>query len=273
MANKILLIIEDDVLLGDAMLRCLQDEKYDVDLVRDGSKGLQKIRELKPNLVVLDSSLPKMSGLDILAAKFSDVSIANIPAIILMDSDDSSEISKVLALGAKDYLIKSQFNQESLVNKIIQQLSQFKQKSDETPKVTHSKHLLSGKKIMWVEDDAFLSEIIARKLSTEGCILMHATNGEEALPLVSREHPDVILLDIILPGMDGFEILRRIKDTPETKNIPVILLSNLGQKSDIEKGQQLGAERFLIKALVSLDEIIAEIETAIKKYAGKSRGE
>lgn len=116
---------------------------------------------------------------------------------------------------------------------------------------------------MWVEDDEFLSDIIARKFSAQGCSLVHATNGEEALVVLEKEHPDLLLLDILLPGIDGFEILRRLKSNLKTQNIPVILLSNLGQKADVEKGTKLGAARFLIKATVTLDEIVEEIKAVI----------
>ena len=119
---------------------------------------------------------------------------------------------------------------------------------------------IAGKKIMWVEDDKFLSDLIARKLVNEKCILLSATEGEEALTVIHKEKPDVVLLDILLSGIDGFEILSRLKANASTKDIPVILLSNLGQKPDIERGSKLGAARFLIKATVTLDEIIDEIK-------------
>ncbi|PIQ91316.1 MAG: response regulator [Parcubacteria group bacterium CG11_big_fil_rev_8_21_14_0_20_39_22] len=119
---------------------------------------------------------------------------------------------------------------------------------------------LDGKKIVLVEDDQFLEEIITRKLANTKCVLFHASEGEKALEIISRELPDIVMLDIILPGIDGFEILRRIKSNPEIKNIPVILLSNLGQEGDIEKGKSLGANRFLIKATVTPDEIVSQIE-------------
>jgi CheY-like chemotaxis protein len=124
---------------------------------------------------------------------------------------------------------------------------------------------LEGKKILWVEDDQFLNDIIARKLTATKCHFFHATGGEEALSIISKEKPDVVMLDIILSGMDGFEILRRIKSNPETKDTPVILLSNLGQPSDLEKGKNLGAEKFLVKATVSLNEIIGEIKELVSK--------
>lgn len=126
-----------------------------------------------------------------------------------------------------------------------------------------SKPSLAGKKIMWIEDDKFLSDIISRKLSHEQCVLIHASDGEGAVSMVETEMPDVILLDILLPGIDGFEVLSRLKANPKIKNIPVIMLSNLGQKGDVDKGQSLGATCFLVKATVTLDEIIDEVRSVI----------
>lgn len=128
-----------------------------------------------------------------------------------------------------------------------------------------SESTLVGKKIMWVEDDKFLSDIIARKLSTTGATLVYATEGEGALALLQKEKPDLLLLDILLPGVDGFEILRRVKADVGLKTTPVIMLSNLGQREDVEKGKALGAVRFLIKATVTLDEIVAEIQAVLRE--------
>jgi CheY-like chemotaxis protein len=122
---------------------------------------------------------------------------------------------------------------------------------------------LEGKKVMWVEDDKFLSDVIAKKLSSEKAHLVHTAVGEEAFPLAEKELPDIILLDILLPGLDGFEILRLLKKSDRTRSIPVILFSNLGQKSDIDKGKDLGAVKFLVKATVTLDEIVSEIKSTL----------
>jgi two-component system, OmpR family, phosphate regulon response regulator PhoB len=122
---------------------------------------------------------------------------------------------------------------------------------------------LKGKKILWVEDDKFLSDIIAKRFSGEGCILFHSVDGEEALAIAEKEKPDIVLLDILLSGLDGFQILERLKKNAGTASIPIIILSNLGQRTDIEKGKQLGANQFLIKATVTLDEIIAEVKKTL----------
>ncbi len=124
---------------------------------------------------------------------------------------------------------------------------------------------LEGKKVMWVEDDNFLSGLIGKKLAHEKAILFSANNGEDAVVMIEKEHPDVLLLDILLPGITGLQVLQKIKSNPTTKDIPVLLLSNLGQKADIDKGAQLGAEKFLIKATLSLDEIVREVKSVIAK--------
>ena len=122
---------------------------------------------------------------------------------------------------------------------------------------------LEGKKIVWVEDDKFLADIIKRKFADTKCTFFHFAEGVEALKTINAEIPDIIMLDLLLPGMDGFEILRQIKSDPKTKDIPVILLSNLGQVDDINKGKSLGATRFVVKATVAPNEIIEQIKEVL----------
>lgn len=128
---------------------------------------------------------------------------------------------------------------------------------------------LEGKKVLWVEDDKFLSDIIAKKFATEKCILFHSVDGEEAIKIAEKESPDIILLDILLPKMDGFQILEKLKGGSNTSKIPVIILSNLGQRKDLERGKQLGANQFLIKATVTLDEIISEVKKILAENSAK----
>jgi CheY-like chemotaxis protein len=110
-------------------------------------------------------------------------------------------------------------------------------------------------KIMVVEDDQFLHKILAMKIKSEGFEIISAYDGESALKKV-KEMPDLILLDIILPQMSGFEFLAEIKRDSRLKNIPVIVLSNLGQDEDIERAKSLGAQDYLVKANFSIDEVI-----------------
>lgn len=270
MAQKIL-IIEDDMFLGDALVRKLKTAEYEVHLASDGVAGLAAIRAWKPDLVLLDIILPRMNGYEILEAKVADKDIADIPVIVISNSGQPVEINRALTLGVKDYLVKAQFDPEEVMEKVRIQLGTSNASSAvriDTAATPPPVNALKGKKVLWVEDDTFLSELIGRKLSAQGCATAHATEGEGALPLIETEQPDIVLLDILLPGIDGYEVLKRLKENAKTKHIPVILLSNLGQRDDVEKGTARGAARFLIKATVTLDEILHEIQ-AVLKEAGR----
>ena len=118
-------------------------------------------------------------------------------------------------------------------------------------------------KILVVEDDKFLREMITRKLDRENYEVIQAVDGEQGEEKIKEEHPDLILLDLILPGIDGFTVLERVKQDPEVKDIPVIILSNLGQKSEVERGLKLGAIDFLIKAHFTPGEIIKKIKETL----------
>lgn len=121
-----------------------------------------------------------------------------------------------------------------------------------------------AKKILIVEDDKFLRELIFRKLENEGYQVVAAVEGEEGLKKADEEKPDLILLDLILPGIDGFEVLSQLKQNERLASIPVIILSNLGQREEIEKGLKLGAIDYLVKAHFTPGEIIEKIKNVLK---------
>ena len=121
-------------------------------------------------------------------------------------------------------------------------------------------------KVLIVEDDEFLSELISTKLDKEGFDIALAGDGETGYKKIEQFRPDIILLDIMLPGMDGFEVLEKMKThTDETlKTTPVIILSNLGDAEDIQKAMKLGATNYFVKTQHPISEIIEEAQ----KYAG-----
>ncbi len=120
------------------------------------------------------------------------------------------------------------------------------------------------KKVLIVEDDEFLRSLNAKRLETEGFKVVVAVDGQNAIDLIPKEMPNLIFLDLLLPGIDGFEVLKKIKADEKTKDIPVIVFSNLGQKEDIEKAHNLGAIDFLVKANFTLDDVVLKIKEVLK---------
>lgn len=119
-------------------------------------------------------------------------------------------------------------------------------------------------KILIVEDDPFLSEMYATKLAQEKFEIEFAKDGKEALTKTKEAKPDLILLDIVLPKMDGFEVLQKIKKDPELKKIKIIALTNLGQKEEIERGYALGVDDYIVKAHFTPTEVIAKVKQVLK---------
>ena len=124
---------------------------------------------------------------------------------------------------------------------------------------------IANPRILLVEDDFFLADIYQTKLSIENYEIAVAEDGVEALKQAASFHPDLILLDIMLPKMDGLEVLKKLKSDDATKNIPVILLSNLGQEFVVKGGMNLGAVDYLLKSDLTPREVIDKI----KKYLNR----
>lgn len=123
-------------------------------------------------------------------------------------------------------------------------------------------------KILLVEDDTFISGMYQTKLSMLGYSVRVASDGEAGWAELQKEKPDLVLLDIVLPKKDGFEILGDIRANAGMKSLPVILLTNLGQKPDVQKGLELGADDYIIKAHFTPTEVVEKIEKMLAKKVG-----
>lgn len=120
------------------------------------------------------------------------------------------------------------------------------------------------KKILLIEDDLFLVEIYTTKFKESGFEIENLNNSEIALSYIRESKPDLILLDVVMPKIDGFELIRKIKEENDLKIIPIIFLTNLGQKEDIEKGLDLGAVDYVVKAHFMPSEIVDRVKKILK---------
>ncbi|MDO8638715.1 MAG: response regulator [Candidatus Daviesbacteria bacterium] len=124
--------------------------------------------------------------------------------------------------------------------------------------------ILFNRKILIVEDELPLLKILTEKLSGEGFSVVGAKDGKEGLELALKEIPDLILLDIVMPSMDGMEMLRRLRNSPTGKKIPVIILSNLGETSTILEAKELNIKGYLIKSNIKLEDVLKLVREKLK---------
>ena len=120
------------------------------------------------------------------------------------------------------------------------------------------------KKVLIIEDDDHISKIYGIKLSKENVDTIIARDGQEGINMIASEKPDLVLLDLMIPIKDGFTVLEEVKKTPFGKNLPILVLSNLGQESDIEKATSLGAADYFIKVNLSIQEVIDKVKSYLK---------
>lgn len=281
--KKRIIIVEDDAVLRDVLAEKLEKNGYIVDKAQDGIVAMEKIRIARPDCILLDILMPRMGGIEVLEQLHADVSFSSIPVIIISNSGQPVEIKRAQELGAREFLIKAVFDPnevlekverviagEDAVTRVVGGVSEQKTGTSTaeppvagtpvvaTPDITQID--APGKIfILVIEDDKFLRELLVRKLSGEGFDVRNAIDAQAAFTILAERKPNIILLDLILPGVDGFEILTRIKADSKISDVPVIILSNLGQKEDLEKAMKLGAKDFMVKANFTLDEIVTKV--------------
>jgi CheY-like chemotaxis protein len=236
------LVIDDDADARDLMRRFLAREGFDTLTAADGSEGLRLARQFKPNLITLDVMMPRMDGWGVLKELQADPALAAIPVVMLSILDEQE---KGFALGAADYLVKP-FNRERL--RAI---------------LARHRRVASGGRVLIVEDDDATRTLLRDMLLKEGCTVDVAEDGIAALARVEAEPPDLVLLDLMMPRMDGFQFVEAIRAKPGLADIPIVVLT-AKDLTDQERTRLAGeAEKVLRKSLHSREELAAEVRRVL----------
>jgi CheY-like chemotaxis protein len=204
--GPLVVVIEDDRRSLDLMRLYLQRAGVEVVGVRDGATGLEVVRQKRPSAVVLDIRLPGMDGWDVLATLKADPGTAPIPVVVVSMVD---ERGRGFALGAAEYLVKPVGRDD-----VLSALSRVIVLPD------------SDRSILAIDDDPLVIEFVKAVLEPEGWQVLGAADGETGVALARSRQPAVVLLDLLLPGMDGFEIAGALHDDSATRHIPIIVLTS-----------------------------------------------
>ncbi|MEK9194847.1 MAG: response regulator [Patescibacteria group bacterium] len=259
MEKKIIVLIEDEEVMVNLLVNKLEKAGYIVKTALDGMDGLGLVRSEKPDLVLLDMMLPRLNGFGILEKLSEEKILPGLPIIIISNSGQPIEIDRALKLGVRDYLIKVNFDPNELLMKVARLfgIEENEKKAPVSNTATHANILI-------IEDDIFLVELLERKFGLEHFKTYRAVDVEQARAIVNSESIDAILLDIVLPGADGFTFLREVKASEKLKNIPVIIISNLSEMEEMKKGIDAGASDYIVKAHATPGDIIAKVKILLK---------
>ncbi len=245
------LVIEGDKGFAEALSSSLSKEGYIVTVVNDGNEAVKSIIDVLPHLIVLNVNVPGQDGYSILQKKQAEPLLQKIPVYLVSTQGQPVNMRQVPEGSVSEFILMFQNDPGQIVNLAN---TRFGHKKDAAPIANPNQ-----KTLLWVEDDKLIGTILEKKFTSSGFNLLHAKNGDEALVMLKDTVPNAIVLDLLLPGMNGFDILQKIRADERLKDVPAMILSNLSKPSDIEKGKMLGAKKFLVKAATSLDQIVAEV--------------
>ncbi|MEK7099393.1 MAG: response regulator [Patescibacteria group bacterium] len=263
--KKRLLLIEDEEVLLELLRARLVASGYDVTVARDGIAGLALVKDVKPDLVLLDMMLPGMSGFQILQKMKEADLLPATPVLIISNSGQPIELERALQLGVRDYLIKVNFDPHEVLMRVENILHA--EKTGSRPEQKKMKKPVMGvhRTVLVVEDDFLLVGLLERKFLAEGYRVVKAIDAGEARSALASSAIDAILLDMVLPGMDGFAFLTELKQHEQWRAIPVVVISNLGQREEIDRGIRLGAAAYIVKANISPIEIVEKVGAILSK--------
>jgi adenylate cyclase len=250
--NGVALVIDDDATVRDMLTKFLVQEGFDPITAKDGEEGIRIAYDRKPAVITLDVMMPGLDGWSVLQRLKSDPAVAAIPVVMLTILDDQN---KGYALGAAEYLTKPIDRQR--LHEVLAKYARADQRGH----------------VLVVEDDKSTQEMLRRILVSDGWRVSVARNGRTALSLVDRDAIDVILLDLIMPEMDGFEFIEELPRRMEPHPLPPIVVITAADLTEEDRGRLNGAvERVLSKGTFERHALLAQLRSVLAQHARAREG-
>lgn len=253
---KKILLVEDEQFLSEMYQMKLESEGYDVFFAANGKDGLEIAIKEKPDLVLLDLLMPIMDGYEMLTELRKNKETKNLKVCILSNLGQLSEINRSKEIGIEGFLIKANLTPSQLVENV--------------EKLLRGEKLLNGmrgkkkKSVLLIEDENDIIEMYNMHLSKANYDVGMARNGAWGLKLSREQKFDIIVMDMTMPAMSGYDMLKEIRSDSKNQETPIIVLSNSAQDKDIERAKKCGASRYLLKSGITPSKLIREINKIIK---------
>lgn len=224
--NARILVIDDDATTTTLLSAKLSEQGHSVMTASDGNEGLEKYKTFRPDIIILDIVMPRMDG-HTFVYKFKEIgSIRETPIIVLTSHDARQGIFEIH--GINDYIVKP-FRMGDLLRKIDRRLQ------------------MKCKKILVVDDETDMISVIETRLKASGYDVITASDGLEGLEKARNEKPDLVILDVMMPKLDGYKVCRMLKFDTKYKNMSVILLTAIASDQESQVGRNVGADAYLTK--------------------------
>ncbi|MCP4340150.1 MAG: response regulator [Desulfobulbaceae bacterium] len=270
MNNKTILVVEDNVLNMKLVRSILHLGKYEVLETDDGEKGLLMMREHRPDMVLMDIQLPGINGLEVTSLMRQDPTLSDIPVVALTSYAMEGDRQRAIDAGCTGYVTKP-IDPRSFLKTIQQYLPVETTVTKQHRPLDDSKVLTATAKInekylpkvLIVDDEPLNTKLLAAQIPPDQYSIVCAYSGQEAIEIAENIRPELILLDVMMPNMNGYEVTLKLKATPATSHIPIIMVTALQGTEDKARGLEVGAEEFLSKP-VNKTELLARINSMIR---------
>jgi signal transduction histidine kinase/DNA-binding response OmpR family regulator len=253
--GPLILVVEDDESAAELLIHYLHSAGYQTEVARDGIEALEKARRLTPAAITLDVMLPQLDGWEVLAELKQDQRTRDIPVVVVSVTNQQSNGR---ALGAADYFVKP-VNRDALVARLSRYAFTGTVKQREV-------------KVLVVDDDPEARELVAKILEPLGFTVIRAANGEEGVELARQTAPDLVILDLVMPGISGFEVVRILKADLYTRAIPVLVVTAKDITPKDKKALSGDVEMVLSKGSLASIDLSAWLEEALGPNQGASIG-
>lgn len=258
-----IIFLTENKQIADPLAGALLTQGIALETVADPTQLVPQTVEKRPLMVIIDTAINGGKGIEALENfRKAEPAASNTPVVLADATGDLIVISKALQFHIADYFLTNNFSAEQAVGKIMRKLPETSGIAVPAEMVKQS----APDMVLLIEDDRFLRDLAIMKFSQEKSLsVIAAMDGEQGLAMAEKHIPDVILLDILLPGIDGFEVLRRLREKQQFNRTIVCMLSNFGQREDVDRAMSLGASMFFVKANYTLDEIVVEVKSLLSK--------
>lgn len=254
-----ILLVEDDPMISEIYQKKFISSGFEVDVATTATEVFQKVQEKGYDLMLLDLVLPEMNGIEILQKIKSDTQLQdpNLKVLIFSNLNDQENQEKALALGAIGFIEKSMYNPTELVEEVRRILHESsereknKERRLETSFGEQRLDALSKKKILLIEDEEVFREMFGGKLRDEGYEVDVVGNGMEGAQMAIERNYDLVITDMMIPGLRGDEVVQQIRSTERVKDVPVFVISASATDDEIEHVKDLGIQEFYLKTSIT----------------------
>ncbi|WP_158922726.1 response regulator [Acidisphaera sp. S103] len=262
-----ILLIDDSITFREALKDILEGEGYRVLVTGTGEDGLRVAADQRPAAIIVDGQLPGIDGATVIRRVRLDAALRRLPCLLLTGSEDHSAEVRILDAGADAFVRK-----EADVDVILARLNAMLRSAGTQSVGPGTPSLLGPKKILAVDDSETYLQELAVALRADGYELVLARSGEEALDLLAVQQVDCLLLDLMMPGIGGLETCRRVKSVPVTRDIPIVMLTALEDRTAMIEGLSSGADDYVAKS-AEFDLLRARVLAQIrrKQFADENR--